>query len=187
MSFSLKPALDVETLTNYPCPLSILFFMSFSLKPNTICGGRSWPHTPLSILFFMSFSLKLFYSHEIDRKYLISQSSFSWAFLWNLLETVYGKEKAKEALNPLFHELFSETFMWCSQGTGKGRDSQSSFSWAFLWNHYRSPKGKMDDLTSSQSSFSWAFLWNVHAWLPREVPLLVSSLNPLFHELFSET
>ena len=68
----------------YGVALSILFFMSFSLKlQREILGWCSF--CSLSILFFMSFSLKLSStSIFFSRSAIVSQSSFSWAFLWNL-------------------------------------------------------------------------------------------------------
>ena len=117
----------------------------------------------LSILFFMSFSLKLVKKQVIiEQERKDSQSSFSWAFLWNC--SVDGS------------------------GSATITSSQSSFSWAFLWNRLLDEEFAMEVVeVRSQSSFSWAFLWNVSSSILVERLKDIKTLNPLFHELFSET
>ena len=142
----------------------------------------------LSILFFMSFSLKHTKTFVIRGLWMIiSQSSFSWAFLWNVALPEEEREHQSPSLNPLFHELFSETLGGKSSPQNQGAPfSQSSFSWAFLWNGATLPAPPRIADMNSQSSFSWAFLWNLFPFPPSLFSSLYP-LNPLFHELFSET
>ena len=170
-------------------------------------------YTALNPLFHELFSETYLSMSLLPNITLSSQSSFSWAFLWNrdrgylvtegittralnpLFHELFSETWQKSSyiyqrsttLNPLFHELFSETCygletlgLWLEGG------SQSSFSWAFLWNvgeRSRLRSGEQNRLSilffmsfslklerlvlsmvphrwDSQSSFSWAFLWN---------------------------
>ena len=219
-------------------PLSILFFMSFSLKQRkqklvTRDAGitlnplfhelfsETWRNRArlevcrvrLSILFFMSFSLKQKLGYKSIAQLVSSQSSFSWAFLWNWVSR--GFVGVWERINS--QSSFSWAFLWNINFYDKSavrytKVSQSSFSWAFLWNEQEKGGVFDEDSSLSQSSFSWAFLWNKIK--KQKVPplrqiilsilffmsfslkqnqkikfpkLKTKSLNPLFHELFSET
>ena len=90
----------------------------------------------LSILFFMSFSLKPLSPPWGDREGPRgSQSSFSWAFLWN--DEKGGYQWGRDfVLSILFFMSFSLKPVhggWVQWATQIFL-SQSSFSWAFLWN-----------------------------------------------------
>ena len=111
----------------------------------------------------MSFSLKQGRDiNEFVDKNINSQSSFSWAFLWNGSSILRTSPcwTSSVPLNPLFHELFSET---------------------------QTPNPRRLPNLNSQSSFSWAFLWNNRIKKKRPGAIKDITLNPLFHELFSET
>ena len=162
MSFSLKHKRWYE-ICRYEDGrvLSILFFMSFSLKriPRSLAFVSIL--VKLSILFFMSFSLKPN----------------------SLKSQLKGYSKA---LNPLFHELFSETNHLHHPRLLRKIYSQSSFSWAFLWN------GSLSFLERG-GLLRLSILFFMSFSLKRTIeynmipPGSAMTLNPLFHELFSET
>ena len=171
--------------------LSILFFMSFSLKR----GKRKWgecirtngySQSSFSWAFLWNIVSKWYGESERllasqssfswaflwnavgetitkTRKKKDSQSSFSWAFLWNLFYWRWWNENREIQLSILFFMSFSlkrkgNRRLWAFQWVL----SQSSFSWAFLWNSISSSRWTLTyEVTNSQSSFSWAFLWNI--------------------------
>ena len=161
----------------------------------------------------MSFSLKLVTGgYDETIRHIISQSSFSWAFLWNWFlrpqpegrsprlsilffmsfslkqkyENSYLELVEIYTLNPLFHELFSETIVYFVAGLVNDYYSQSSFSWAFLWNSASLPFSARGKYASLNPLFHELFSETLVDLALLMLPCSLA-LNPLFHELFSET